>query len=189
MTTFVYVCDRLGKSLTHKCFFGMLERAAQLDLPSKKNHVVSNSEMHWKNCELKDVARCWKMLKDVERPGHGFGSEKIHHHSLPVAHRLNPRRNLREHWRRREPWTGSSVVESSHPPVGWGNVVKPRETTWNLVLLKSSQISLAFWFISRLSRYVSLSLRSKQPVALKIRNMSEGVFLTLNQVVLTRRSS
>ena len=138
---------------------------------------------------LQDVERCWKMLKDVERPGHGFGSEKIHHHSLPVAHRLNPRRNLREHWRRREPWTGSSVVESSHPPVGWGNVVKPRETTWNLVLLKSSQISLAFWFISRLSRYVSLSLRSKQPVALKIRNMSEGVFLTLNQVVLTRRSS
>ena len=185
MTTFVYVCDRLGKSLTHKCFFGMLERAAQLDLPSKKITLsriqkCTGRIVSWKM--LQDVERCWKArtwiwLGKKSSPLLASGAQVESAEEL--ARTLAKKRTL--NWFVRG-WklTSTSWVRE------WK---KPRETTWNLVLLKSSQISLAFWFISRLSRYVSLSLRSKQPVALKIRNMSEGVFLTLNQVVLTRRSS
>jgi hypothetical protein len=55
------VCHHLAKSLSHKCFFGILERAAaQLDLPKASDHVVLIPEMHRKNCELKDVeGRTW----------------------------------------------------------------------------------------------------------------------------------
>ena len=66
------------------------------------------------------VERCWRPDMDLARSAHW--------HARPTV-RLNLRRNLREHWRRREPWTGSSVVKSSHPaPDGWGHVVKPCET-------------------------------------------------------------
>ena len=129
--------------------------------PKTSDHVVLIPEMHRKNCELKDVeGRTWIWHAGrIGTLGPRWGW---------ICGGTCENTGEEENLELVRPWLKAHILHQ----LGEGML-------WNHVKPDASQISLAFWFISR---YVSLSLRLKQPVALKIQNMIEGVFLTLNQM-------